>query len=104
MKKFIFAATLLFVASLTMYAQTQSVVHVQKKCPIDCDLQKWDYETYGFIETITNPDLRGSIAMDWEHMTVRIETGQVFRFEHRTNEKEQSVTIIFEGHNVQEFL
>ena len=64
----------------TVTAQTKELsVYVGKKCP-SCDvlnLQKWDYEMTGYVETFSNPDFNSKISVDWLHMTVETNTGEV---------------------------
>lgn len=87
-RNLIFLAALL--VAIGAQAQTAFVdetrsTYVGVKCPqcpqpTDVPLLKWNYMKEGMTETLTNPDVRGSIMIDWATQTVTA-AGQTFKIE-----------------------
>jgi hypothetical protein len=60
---------LLFAALIAASFSSAKAQIVTSKCPCDT-LLKWHYERKGAIETLTNPDVKGFIEIDWLNETV----------------------------------
>ena len=104
MKKFILSAAFL-AAMFSAKAQTASVntpTYIGVKCPTcptntTTPLLKWDYAKERLTETLTNPDLRGSISIDWAKETITAD-GTTYKFtRYQISAYEPKVTIEYEG-------